>query len=349
MIDPQTGFDPETGMLGLKETHQPTGAMGAVLSYLNGDKSRQISEALQQHRQAQADMAQQQAQEFAARQQRDDQLRQAMSQLPTNAGPEDVINTGIRNGMDVERVLPWMRAKTAAGGKVDAARVKAGADLYKNLTVNGGQPPNQAIGFLSGVFNADEMDQIKAQIGSGGDTSLPVPAAKAALDTSSANLKDTQAGDITDTAPARQDLLAAKAYALRVGAQAKKEKAATGGGPLKPSTELGVRKAIAAIDAKLEAIASKRDPLTMKLGAADKGVVEELKAQRDALKGMLEGQGDDDLNEVAKPGAAKGSPDPFGSIGFLKQTPKPAGAALTGSGGSSSPPPDNRLGLNLPK
>lgn len=353
-IDPQTGLDPDTGMIGLRETHQPTGAMGAVMSYLNGQKSRDISAALQQHRQAQADMAQQQAQAEQGQMQRAQQVRDAISKLGPNPSQDDVIGTFIQNGGDVERVLPWMRAKASAGGKVDAARVKAGADMFTNLTTKGGQPPNQALGFLSSVYSPDELDAIKSQVGAAGNSSLPVPGAKVALDTSSAGLKDTQAADIEDTAPARKDLLAAKSYALRVMAQAKKEKAASGGaGGLKPSTELGVRKAIGAIDAKLEAIASKRDPLTMKLGAADKGVVEDLKVQREALKAMLDDSGDD-LDDgaqaaVAKPGAAKGSPDPFGSIGFLKQAPTPAGGSLTASGGPSSPPPDNRLGLNLPK
>jgi hypothetical protein len=352
-IDPSTGFDPTTGMVGLQETHQPTGAIGAVMNLMNGQKSRDISQALQQHRAAEAQMAQQQADEYAARQERDDQIRQALAKLGPGAGQQDVIGTYLKSGGDVERVLPWMRAQTSASAKVDSARVKAGSELYGKLTTVGGQPPNAALGFLSGVYSPEEIDAIKATVGGSGNMPLPVPGAKAAENTAAAGLKDTQAQDIADTLPGRKDLLAAKSYALRVMAQAKKEKAATGGtGGLKPSTELGVRKAIAAIDAKLESIAGKRDPLTMRLGPADKTIVEDLKTQREALKGMLDDSDipDDDAQAaITKPGAAKGSPDPFGSIGFLKKTSTPAGGTTTAAGGLSTPPPDNRLGLDLPK
>jgi hypothetical protein len=228
--------------------------------------------------------------------------------------------------------------------------VNAGKDAFKAL-VGGGIPAAQALSVMSRTYDADELAQITRELGASGQQPMAVPAAKAARDTAEAGLADTKAGDITATQPSRIALNKAKAETDRLMAQAATERAKRGG-TRQRSTTLAIEGQIARLGKYINDTMEKVDPLTFHRGPKDMTEVNEWKAQKARLEAELAAadEGDDDVDEtpqaaLAKPGAPKGSPDPFGSIGFLKKTTTPAGGSTTAPGGTSSYDP---FGL-LPK
>jgi hypothetical protein len=353
MIDPATGLDPESGMVGLKETHQPTGAIGAVMSYLNADKSRQISEALQQHRAASAQMEQQQADEFASRQARDDQIRQALSQLGPNATADETVNTALHSGMDIERALPWLRARESAGSRMGAAEIKARGDRW-HVAVQNGMSPDEADRRYSGTSNPDDLDLIHAVHGEApgaapskpagmpflapqqgpeapppppeGSQPLPVPAAKAAAGQGIATRNQAQAASITAKTPAEVDALKALASMRRMKDQIK---AVTG----KPSDSqlLQWQHALTAKEDYLRKLTFDKYGDEFEETPAREDAIKKAKAEAEEIRAIIKSK------QNATPGGASSSSpgvSPFAPGTFDTTTP---GGSTTAAGGTSSP------------
>ncbi len=355
-VDPQTGLDPDTGMIGLKETHQPTGAMGAVMSYLNADKSRQISQALQQHRQAQADMAQQQAQEYATRQQRDEQIRQAIQALGPNANPDQLRMAFLQNGGDYRDVAPQYRAEISAGARLGSTEIKSRAEKYKQGQALG--VPMDELDRRFGAPNPDDMDMIHSLAGGSpaatpaaapapeqpkagmpflgpeqgpvaptvGNSPAPLVGAKITALQGSANKSNASAASITAKTPAEIKALDALATMRRMKNQIK---GVTG----KPSDAqvASWQRNLTAVGKEIRLLSFDKYGDEYEMTPAREASIKAAQAEYDDIKKLIDAK---TSGGAASTGTGTQSPSPF-AAGTFDTTP--AGGSLTSPGGTSSP------------
>lgn len=370
-IDPASGLDPETGLVGLKETHQPTGAIGAVMSYLNADKSRQISEALQQHRAASAQMEQQQADEYAARQERDNNVRRLVAQLGDNPSLPALRNAYLKGGGDPEKLFAGYRAELAAGGRLGSAEILARAKKWVEIVRLGGTM-DEADRRAGGDVDPNDLELIHALAAKQAQQAPTAAPAEAPAPKGLPFLAPQQGPEAPPPPPEGSQPLpvpAGRAAALQ-GAGAKGQ-AAAASITAKTSAEVGALKALAEMRRMRKEITSSTNPtkddfdkwerqliardeeirkLTFdKYGdqfdenpererqiAVVKKAREEIQAKIDAKKRAA---------SAASTGTGTQSPSPFAAGTFDTTTP---GGSTTAAGGTSSHQTVDRT-IKLPK
>lgn len=287
-------FDPESGQFTLDVNRQPTGALGAVINYYNANQARKISEAEQLRRE--------QVNEALARQ----------NQTAEDEAAREAAFRGVPWGKDhpmtpesvapylksPEAALPWLRSATSAGAKLSAAQIKAGAQMY-DTDVKNGVDPSASMGKLKLIFPDAQDDELAAMTGRG-----TVPTSVAAKNTAQANKAETEANDIQATQGARIDLMNARAFADRVTAQAKAKIAK--GGKLSGTEIDKLSRIETSIRANIERIKSKRDPMTMKLGAVDADNLKKLEERADEISDLIQNEYAKDFGS-STPGGKQGS------------------------------------------
>lgn len=235
-------FDPNTGMWTPDEFRQPLGALGAVTNYLNARRAKAISDQEMASRQAQIDAETQRTDQASKDYEAENQMRAEIAALGPKATEEERI--AVMSKYKPLATLPWLRAQTSAGAKVDAATI--------------------------GAKGKTDVANIQA-----GVTGAPLPTAQANKANAQAGLATTTASDIVATRDARIEKLRADAIKAKNYVRGGLAK----GAKFSPRTVSQIATSISALVARQQAIRNQKDPLTglsKKLTAEDDADLKEI-------------------------------------------------------------------------
>lgn len=321
------GWDPETGMWTPDVTRQPFGAMSAVMNLMNATRAHDISSELEANRQFQLQEAQQKAAEEGERFGWERNAREAMMGLPPDATPEQASMAYLRSGGDARGVLPFLRTQESlAGRKTLRDMQNASQELQKYTSLAGDPEKGKALYKRAHPDATDEEVEMYARMGV-----APKPAAEtqraisgANLAESQADLADTRAADIIETQPARVDLMKARTEAERTLKEYRLKRSVPGA-IFGPKERANVIEKIVQNRKIIEAIESKRDPLSYKLGAVDQANLQALKDANQQLEDLLEQQ-PSGPSAAAPQGAPAAAPAPAGGdpsdpLGYFSKKP----------------------------
>jgi hypothetical protein len=317
------GWDPQTGMWEPDVTRQPLGALGSVMQFMNARRARDISGQLDQERQdaiaqhaAQLEQEQFQLQEARSQAARDQQLREKLAAMPEGATPEQMAGAYIRGGGEAAKVLPFWRTQESGAARVNIAKLKNAGPIYQTFLKSAGNDPAAAkVLAVKAGFTPDEADILAMQ------GPLAKPAAEVENIQAGTELKGTQAEDIEATRQSRIDLAKARADTARILAGVKAKRAA--GGDLGPKEKAGILAKVRSYRSDIERLESKRDPMTMKLGAVDQQNLRDMKADLADLEGLLHTEAAPTKPVVSPPGSSAKPTKGVGSLN-LNLPPPPS-------------------------
>jgi hypothetical protein len=238
-------------------------------------------------------------------------MHEAMGALPPDATDEDFAKTYMRTAPNPAAGLPYFRAAQSYKKGVDVQKLKNASTMSKEF-LDKGVPPDQIEGLLHEA-NVDD-DTISALHDTG---ILPTVAAGITKTTAEASRAEEGAIDLAATRKARIDLMTLTGQSRRDLANARAK--LVGGARFGPKEEAGILSRIASNYRAIEAIESKRDQMTMKLGAVDQENLKELRENTEELKAILEraragayGVSQGEPTGSAPPPAATDEGDPLG-------------------------------------
>lgn len=292
------GWDPNTGMWTPDVERQPLGALGSVMNFHNSIQAKNISDQLQAQREAQTATEQEKLSHEQEQGQYERQMHQALQDLPPDASDDQFARTIMRTGPNPAAGLPYFRsAMTSANSYkkgVDVQKLKNASAMAKDL-LDKGVAPSDVEGYLRQAGADDDTIEGLRSV-----NQLPTVTAGIAKTEEETNLAGIRGEDIEATRQARIDLMSLTGQSRRDLANARAK--LMGGAKFGPKEEAGILGRIASNYKAIEAIESKRDQMTMKLGAVDQNNLKELRENTEELKSILESA------RSGSYGAAQGEP-----------------------------------------
>jgi hypothetical protein len=292
-------IDPNTGAWTNDVSYQPSGAMGAVISLLNAQKTGEIARTLQQQRAAQAQHEADQQEQYALAAQRAQSGREAQAAMPPGTSWDDRITASLpyENFKDV---LPYARASELGKSRENVASTLA-----------------------TGKENVENIKQ--------GVTGAPLPTSRVGVNEAkagnlNANTDKTNAEttEIPANSEAKRKLQAAQAAYYQV------KQAASSKASLTDQEAKSLATRLNAIDAELgKYMRADHGMLSEDPNVAAQ--IEQLKADRANIQKLIEAKRASNAKKPVEKGESMFAPGTFDT------TSTPAGGSTTAPGGSSSP------------